>query len=235
MKDIARHICPPVLWNGLRKLNNLYKKKLNHISHKYHPDGHQNLDVYWDPKMAESLETWGEGTVWNEIQYLLVNCSGKVLDIACGTGKTIHLLSKFQALQVYGCDISDFLINKAVERGIAKDHLMVGDATKMAYADNFFNYAYSIGSLEHFTEDGIIELLSECYRVTAITSFHMIPISRSGRNEGWITRYQSYYNNGVAWWLEKFMAIYQTVFVLDSQWEDDISIGKWFICIKQYS
>jgi len=232
VKGIVRQVCPPILWTGLKKLNNLYKK-ITPISHKSASSHGQKLGIYWDQEMAEILETWGEGTVWNEIQYLLVNCSGKVLDIACGTGKVMHLVSKFPAIEVYGCDISDLLINKAIERGNAKDHLIIGDATKMVYPDSYFNHAYSIGSLEHFTEDGIIKLLLECYRVTAISSFHTIPISRSGKNEGWITNNQDYFNNGVAWWLEKFMSAYQTVFVLDSKWEDDISIGKWFICIKQ--
>ena len=56
------------------------------------PD-HQALDVYWDPKMAAILETWGIGNAWNEIQLLLVNASGTVLDIACGTGKVMTILS----------------------------------------------------------------------------------------------------------------------------------------------
>jgi hypothetical protein len=60
----------------------------------------------------------------------------------------------------------------------------------------------------------------------------MIPVSRSGKDEGWIKTLQSYYNNSVDWWLKKYKSSYQSVFVIDSSWEDDISVGKWFICIK---
>src|SRR5215204_4158925 len=77
------------------------------------PDS-QALDVYWTEEMAKALEVWGADSAWNEIQMVMSPCKGKVLDIACGTGKTIEILSKFPLLEVHGCDISEFLIKKAV-------------------------------------------------------------------------------------------------------------------------
>lgn len=182
--------------------------------------------------MAEMLEKWGEGNVWDEIQYFMINCNGRVLDIACGTGKCMEILSKFTNIDVYGIDISDLLINQAIRRGIDPKRLVIGDATKLGYTNNYFNYGYSIGSLEHFTEEGIDEFISECHRVVEKTSFHMIPVSKSNCNEGWLKTYQSFFNNNVQWWLEKFQTSYQMVQVLDSRWEDNISLGKWFICSK---
>jgi len=192
----------------------------------------QDLDLYWDPIYAQVLETWGEGTTWNEIQFLLANCKGKILDIACGTGKTMEILSGIRDIEVHGCDISDLLIGKAVERGISQDWLTVCDATQMGFPDEFYNYAYSIGSLEHFTEEGISKFIAECHRVTTNNSFHMIPVSRSQKDEGWMKTVQSFHNNSVDWWLGKFKTSYNTVYVLDSKWEDTISVGKWFVCIK---
>jgi len=191
----------------------------------------QDLDLYWDPAMAEKLENWGTKTVWKEIQLLMVNCSGDVLDIACGTGKTMQLVSKFP-VRVYGCDISDLLISKALEKGIPSESLKVCDATKMPYADNQFEYSYSIGSLEHFTDEGIQAFVKECYRITRKGSFHMLPVSRSQADEGWMKTNQSFFNNSVEWWVDKFGAAYDKIYVLDSTWEDDISIGKWFVCFK---
>ena len=192
----------------------------------------QDLNIYWDSKMAEILETWGEGNVWNEIQYLMVARQGRALDIACGTGKTMEILSKFPMLEIHGCDISDLLITKAVSRGIKRDRLKVGDATDLDYEDNFFDYAYSIGSLEHFTEDGIASFLMECKRVTKIASFHNVPVSRTNQDEGWIKRTQSYYNNSVEWWMQKYKLAYREVYILDSAWNDSRSVGKWFVCIN---
>lgn len=192
----------------------------------------QALDVYWDPKMAAILETWGIGNTWNEIQLLLVNASGTVLDIACGTGKVMTILAPYSNIEVHGFDISDFLIQKAIERGIPRERLRVADATKTGYADNAFDYGYSIGSLEHFTEDGILSFVNETYRITSRASFHMVPVSRSGRDEGWMKTLQSFHNNSVDWWLERYRAAYPVVHVLDSAWNDRISIGKWFLCMK---
>jgi ubiquinone/menaquinone biosynthesis C-methylase UbiE len=194
----------------------------------------QALDVYWDPKMAAILETWGEGNAWNEIQLMLVNApNSTVIDIACGTGKVMTILEPYPNLELHGFDISDFLIEKAIARGIPRDRLKVADATKTGYADNAFDYGYSIGSLEHFTEDGIPGFVAETYRITRKASFHMIPVSRSGRDEGWMKTLQSFHNNSVAWWVERYRSAYETVHVLDSAWHDRISVGKWFVCMKE--
>ena len=229
---LMRQVCPPLLFDALRQ----FKKKYRHFysvadSGKNHPDS-QDLDIYWNKDMAQILETWGEGNVWSEVQFFMVNCHGKVLDIACGTGKTIEICSNFPDIEMYGLEISDFLIGKAKDRGIPEERLNVGDATKTHYEDDFFNFSYSIGSLEHFTEDGIADVISECYRIVRKSSFHMVPVSKSSKNEGWIKPHQSYFNNSIEWWLEKFQKKYDKVFVLNSSWCDDISLGKWFVCKK---
>ncbi|CAB4762253.1 unannotated protein [freshwater metagenome] len=190
----------------------------------------QDLAVYWTPEMAIMLEVWGDDNVWNEIQFLLAGCEGRILDIACGTGNAIAMLSRFRHLEIHGCDISDFLIGKAIERGLRKDLLRVCDATATGYADQSFRHAYSIGSLEHFTEDGIVEFLTETNRITRHSSFHMVPVSRSGRDEGWVRSSQGYFNNSTAWWQERFSSVFTAVHSLDSAWSDSISTGKWFVC-----
>ncbi|CAN5672873.1 hypothetical protein BH11MYX1_BH11MYX1_00710 [soil metagenome] len=195
--------------------------------------GQQDLDVYWDPKMAALLETWGLGNAWNEIQLLLANVHGSVIDIACGTGKVMTLLDAYPSLEVHGFDISDFLIQKALDRGIPRERLRIADATKTDYADNQFDYGYSIGSLEHFTEDGIAKFAAETHRITRYASFHQMPTSRSRKNEGWMKTLQSFHNNSPEWWVEKFRTAYSTVHVLDSTWNDKISVGKWFVCVKE--
>jgi ubiquinone/menaquinone biosynthesis C-methylase UbiE len=142
-------------------------------------------------------------------------------------------VSKSENFKVYGCDISDFLIGKAINKGINKEWLKVCDATNMdCYKDNSFDYSYSIGSLEHFTDKGILKFVDEVYRITEKFSYHMVPISRNGIDNGWITPNQSYYNNSEEWWMEKFKSKYKNVHSINSGWKDEISIGKWFICSK---
>jgi len=192
----------------------------------------QDLDVYWDSKMANLLEQWGEGNVWNEIQFLLTLKKGRVLDIACGTGSAMLKFKGNKNLAVYGCDISDLLLKRAISKGLNKKYLTIQDATDMQYKNKFFDYAYSIGSLEHFTEEGIINFLKESRRVTKTASFHNIPVSRDERDHGWIIRTQSYFNNSTLWWLKKFRRVYRQVLIIDSSWSDQRSVGKWFICIN---
>jgi SAM-dependent methyltransferase len=195
--------------------------------------GHQqDLALYWDAEMAELLEKWGEGTAWAEIELLMSVRSGRTLDIACGTGVVMRRLGRFHGLELHGCDISDVLIGKAVDAGIAEERLTVCDATRMPYSDLEFDFSYSIGSLEHFTVDGLADTISESARVTRIASFHMVPTSRSGKDEGWLKTYLSMHNCSVEWWTEKFAKSFPDVFVLDSNWNDNISIGKWFACVK---
>ena len=183
-RNILRQLCPPLVWNGLKSANAALRAARRRRPSGDGP-GQQDLGLYWDPGMAALLDAWGEDNVWKEIQLLLVDRPGPVLDIACGTGRVIEILSALP-LEIHGCDISGLLIDKALARGIPASRLTVCDATRLD----------------------------------------------SDRNEGWITPQQSYFNNSVAWWLAKFEAACESVTVIDSTWEDDRSVGKWFVSVK---
>ncbi len=200
---------------------------------KRKPQNEQVLDIYWDDGFAEMGEHWGERTVWRELQYLLTNCQGRVLDIACGSGRTIEFCRPFSPCEFYGCDISDSLIRRAIEkRGLDPKRLTICNAMKMPYEDNFFDHAYSVGSLEHFTEEGIRDFLKECYRVTRGATFHHIPVSKSGKDEGWVVTDQGYIHNSIPWWVKKCEEVYPVVQVLGCSWENQISDGIWLVLKK---
>jgi ubiquinone/menaquinone biosynthesis C-methylase UbiE len=190
----------------------------------------EDLAIYWNEDFAEELDRWGDGNAWTEIRLLLAGREGKVLDVACGTGRSIQDLDRGNRLEVYGCDISDLLIAKAREKGIKPERLTVCNAAALPYPDKDFDYSYSIGSLEHFDLESLESCLKECVRVTRGASFHMVPVSRSGRDEGWTKRAQSFHNNSAQWWMDRFARHYRAVELVESRWDDDISVGKWFIC-----
>jgi len=229
---LVKDLCPPALWRGLKGAKRAIKAQLPHGGTK---EGTQDLDVYWDEEMARILDTWGDGNVWNEIGMFLFQREGKALDIACGTGKTMEIVKKISPnLDVYGCDISDLLIKKARERGIPDSKLIVCDATNMKdYSAGSFDYSYSIGSLEHFSIEGIDSLVKETKRLVKNASFHMMPTSRNGKDQGWLKTHQSFYNNSVDWWLAHFKKYFSEVHVYDSKWEDEISVGKWFVTVRR--
>ena len=190
-----------------------------------------DTDIYFDPAFAEVLEKWGVKNAWREIQFLLGDRTGKVLDLACGTARTHDFIKRFTCLEYYGCDISSMLIERAIKRGISNERLRVQDAAKLDYADGQFDYLFSIGSLEHFTLAGLRSTLAECRRVCRGINFHQIPVSRSGLNEGWITPYQSYWNNSEKWWSDIFKEVFgSNLWVMTSKWGDSKSRGVWFIC-----
>ena len=190
----------------------------------------QQLEVYWKETFKDELVFWGEDTVWKEIEYLFCIAKGTAVDMCCGIGSTMHRLDKYLDLEVYGFDISDFLIKEAIKSGIDAEKLKVADATNTGYEDNFFEFSYSIGSLEHFTEEGINSFLKEAKRITTQASFHQIPVARDAKFNGWLELDQSYFNMPVSWWLTKFEKHFEEVVVVDSFWKDPISYGKWFIC-----
>lgn len=196
-----------------------------------HGGSSQAIDIYFDPKFADLLETWAVDSAWREIAFLLAKREGKVLDLACGTGRAQDFLANFPRLEYYGCDISAPLIERAKARGIRSERLRVTDATSLDYDSGEFDYLFSIGSLEHFTQDGLDKTIAECRRVCRGISFHQVPVSISGFNEGWITPYQSYWNNSEAWWRNRFAQSYgPDVWVMSSRWSDAQSRGAWFIC-----
>ena len=156
----------------------------------------------------------------------------KVLDCCCGTGATINYLKINNNLDLYGFDISDFLIDGSKKFKIDHSKIKVADATNTQYNNNEFEYSYSIGSLEHFTEKGIDLFLKETCRITSKISLHQIPISRDPEFQGWLKLDQSYFNMSQEWWEEKFKKYFSKVEVVDSLWADPISLGKWFICYK---
>ena len=192
---LIKYILPPFIVDLIRFI----KKKLKKNRFLKNPEK-QSLDLYYDPQMAKILDKWGERNAWIEIQHIFDEKSGKILDIACGTGKVIEILSKKENLDLFGCDISSFLIEKAKKRKINQEKLMVCDATQLPYEINYFDYCYSIGSLEHFTEQGIISFLQSSVKVTKKNGYHMIPVSRNNEDNGWIENYQSYFNNSEKWW-----------------------------------
>ena len=121
MRKILVLLCPPIVLKVLFKLKRLIKKGEDNKEKEVILDSStQDLDLYWDSEYAKVLEEWGKDSTWNEIQLLLSPCKGKVLDIACGTGITIDILKQYTELEIHGFDISDLLIQKAIEKEIPK-------------------------------------------------------------------------------------------------------------------
>ena len=237
LKNIVRSSTPPAIWTVFV----LFKRAISNGKRGvtiFHPDtpSQQELEVYWSEEMLLRLETWGQANAWIELECLLQFREGKVLDIACGTGVNILALQKFKGLDVYGIDISDLLVQRALDKGVSNDRIFLGNVCEsMPFEDEYFDFHYSVGSLEHFTLEGLHQSLTSIRRSCKSTAlgFHLVPVSIDDTDMGWITSCgQSYWNNSKEFWMNIFNSHFQHVHIIKSSWKDEgLSDGIW-ICTK---
>jgi len=76
----------------------------------------------------------------------------KILDVACGKGLFLREARR-RNLDVFGIDISKTAIEKAKE--LIEGEFLIGNAERLPYKDNSFDYVTCLGSLEHFIHPDI--------------------------------------------------------------------------------
>jgi ubiquinone/menaquinone biosynthesis C-methylase UbiE len=93
-----------------------------------------------------------------------------VLDVGCGTGRYFHCLRKVRRL--VGTDISPHMLEQARspvnsnELDIEKVDLLCADAGSLEFADESFDFIYSIGVVGEYTPINSV-LLDNLYRLLA--------------------------------------------------------------------
>ncbi|WP_297419879.1 class I SAM-dependent methyltransferase [Thermococcus sp.] len=96
---------------------------------------------------------------------------GRVLDLACGAGGFSFLLGDL-GFQVVGLDSSEVMLEKA--REFAKDkrskvEFIKGDARKLPFEENSFDYVLFIDSLFHFEPRELNQIFREVARVLKLS------------------------------------------------------------------
>lgn len=114
----------------------------------------------YDRGMEVLFQTFAtdEATVRAQLTGLLnLQPGARVLETGCGTGRdTLHLAAKAGAL--FATDLSVDMIGvgrlRLAEAGIAANrvHLFVSDATRLPFADAFFDAAYHFGGINLFPD-----------------------------------------------------------------------------------
>jgi ubiquinone/menaquinone biosynthesis C-methylase UbiE len=88
---------------------------------------------------------------WSESQLAIAEgIAGRILEAGCGTAQlTLNLLER--GLDVYGCDLSLAMVEVAQDNleihGHDPGRLLVGDITRMPFADDSFDYVLITGVL----------------------------------------------------------------------------------------
>ena len=79
---------------------------------------------------------------------------GSVLDVGAGTGRAVrYLKAVFPASRIVGIEPVKELRDRGLQRGdLAPDELIDGDATKLSYPDNSFDWVVETGVLHHIKD-----------------------------------------------------------------------------------
>jgi ubiquinone/menaquinone biosynthesis C-methylase UbiE len=86
----------------------------------------------------------------------------RVLDVACGTGKLLDLMSQKTQIRCYGVDISEGMIQTA-SNNHPRMEFRNSDCTNIPYSDQFFDLITNNAAYHHFTNPSAFA--KEAYRV----------------------------------------------------------------------
>lgn len=129
------------------------------------------MGLIFDKHIARHYESWCRSphgrAIENSIEQLMLllldlKPGERALDIGCGTGSHLLILSKL-GLNVSGIDASPYMIQKARERFGQRCELKTGMAEALPFDDNEFDLVVIINTLEFL--DDALQALREAGRV----------------------------------------------------------------------
>ena len=131
---------------------------------------------FWQPVIPTIVENYKIGN------------SSKVLDIGCAKGFFLYDLKlAFPEVNVTGVDISEYAIENSIPE--IKPYLQVGNATKLPFENNYFDFVISINTIHNLNREDCAIALQEIERVTKGNSFITVDAYRNdeekARMEAW--------------------------------------------------
>ncbi|KAM3866799.1 phosphoethanolamine methyltransferase [Diretmus argenteus] len=105
---------------------------------------------------AGYVSTGGPSTTKEFVDLLNLKPGEKVLDIGCGIGGGNFYMAKTFGVEVLGLDLSENMVDIAMERAkaekLASVHFEVADATKRSFPDGSFDVIYSRDTILHIDD-----------------------------------------------------------------------------------
>lgn len=124
---------------------------------------------YWDGDRRVGYGGYSYDGRWKKVAQAMVDHYGikpgdRILDIGCGKAFLLYDFTQvLPGVKVQGIDISEYGIEHAIPE--VKDQLQVCNATKLPFADNSFDFVFSINTLHNLYCQELDQALREMERV----------------------------------------------------------------------
>lgn len=139
---------------------------------------------YWDGDRRTGYGGYSYDGRWAAVAAAMVNHYGlqagmRVLDVGCGKAFLLHDLQQLvPGLEVCGVDVSEYAINHSLES--VRPFLQVCSAVSLPFANQQFDFVYSINTLHNLMNFELDQALREMSRVSRGASYLCV---ESYRNE----------------------------------------------------
>ena len=121
---------------------------------------------FWQPVIPTIVENYKIGK------------SSNVLDVGCAKGFFLYDLKlAFPGINITGVDISDYAVENSIPE--IKPYLQVGNATKLLFEDDCFDFVISINTIHNLNLQDCAIALQEIERVTKGNSFITVDAYRN--------------------------------------------------------
>lgn len=128
----------------------------------------RDWNTLWKEKERRSDWSKPDPDIVRLLQVLKRESIGRVLDIGCGVGRHLILLSSV-GYDTYGLDLSEQAIKCCREtlksKRLSAD-VKIGDMHKLDYPDGYFDFVLAWNVIYHTSKAGIVDTLSEIRRIT---------------------------------------------------------------------
>jgi ubiquinone/menaquinone biosynthesis C-methylase UbiE len=116
-------------------------------------------------RLIEQAKFWQDSLILREVDF---PPGSKILEIGCGVGAVLGIIGQnYPDVKLAGIDLDssqiDFARNYLNSLNLHSVDLKIGDATKLPWNNNSFDYVYGIWILEHIKNP--LPILKEAFRV----------------------------------------------------------------------
>ena len=121
---------------------------------------------FWQPVIPTIVENYK------------ISNSSNVLDVGCAKGFFLYDLKlAFPGINITGVDISNYAVENSIPE--IKPYLQVGNATKLPFEDDCFDFVISINTIHNLNLQDCATALQEIERVTKDNSFITVDAYRN--------------------------------------------------------